>query len=50
MCENEFLKGSEFKRKVERLAREKNLPCRWDGAHGKGSHGRLFFGGKFTTL
>lgn len=42
MCENESSKGSEFKRKVERLAKEKKLPCRWDVARGKGSHGRLF--------
>ena len=22
----------------------------FDGAHGKGSHGRLYYGGRFTTL
>jgi len=46
----ELLKGSEFKRKVEKLAKDKHISCLWDKAHGKGSHGRLFLGEKFTTL
>lgn len=50
MCENDFLKGSEFRRRVEKLAKENKLACRWDAAHGKGSHGRLVVGDKFTTL
>ena len=25
-------------------------PSSFDSSHGKGSHGRLYFGGRFTTL
>jgi mRNA interferase HicA len=32
------------------LGRSRGIPVLFDGAHGKGSHGRLYFGGKFTTL
>jgi hypothetical protein len=44
------LKGSEFKRKVEKLARARGVMAAWEGQRGKGSHGRLFFGQRFTTL
>jgi mRNA interferase HicA len=44
------LKGSEFERRVKRLARKRDVECHFDRAHGKGSHGRLYFGTAFTTL
>ena len=44
------MKGSEFKRKVEKLAKARKLECVWEKAHGKGSHGMLHLGEKFTTL
>lgn len=50
LCENDQMKAAEFKRKVERLAKTRNVVCRWDPKHGKGSHGRLTYSGKSTTL
>ena len=44
------MKGADFKRKVEKLAKRKNLPVRWDPSRGKGSHGRLTLGDKVTTV
>ncbi len=44
------MKGSEFKRKVEKLAKARGLSVSWEPAHGKGSHGRLTLGAKYTTL
>jgi len=42
--------GSEFKRKVERLARRRGLLCEWDPSHGKGSHGTLRVGNRQTRV
>ena len=44
------MKGSEFERRVQRLARRMNVVCQFIGDKGKGSHGRLYFGDEFTTL
>jgi mRNA interferase HicA len=41
--------GFEFEKRVKRLARSKGLPC-YFVEHGKGSHGRLYLGNRFTTL
>ena len=35
---------------MQKLARLKNVPCQFMADKGKGSHGRLYFGGEFTTL
>jgi len=45
-----YVKGAEFKRRVQKLARSKKLACRFVADKGKGSHGRLYFGEEFTTL
>jgi predicted RNA binding protein YcfA (HicA-like mRNA interferase family) len=42
--------GSEFERKIRALGRERGVVVAFDAGHGKGSHGRLYFGGRFTTL
>ncbi len=42
--------GAEFERKIKRLGRQRGVAVSFDGGHGKGSHGRLYYGGKFTTL
>lgn len=42
--------GSEFIRKVEKLAKKNSVATRFDTSHGKGSHGRLYYGDKFTTV
>jgi hypothetical protein len=44
------VKGGEFERRVQRLARRKQVACIFVADKGKGSHGRLYFGGEFTTL
>jgi mRNA interferase HicA len=42
--------GNEFARKIKKLARQRGIDVSFDRAHGKGSHGRLYFGNQFTTL
>ena len=44
------MKGVEFKRAVEKLAKARGLDSTWNPSHGKGSHGRLTLSGKATTL
>jgi mRNA interferase HicA len=44
------VRGAEFERRVQRLAKRKRIPCLFVGDEGKGSHGRLYFGDEFTTL
>ena len=42
--------GSEFERRIRKLGRVKGVPVAFDRSHGKGSHGRLYYGDRFTTL
>ena len=42
--------GSEFVRRVRRLGRKRSVPVRFDSRRGKGSHGRLYYGERFTTV
>ena len=44
------VKGAEFERRIQRLARRKKITCEFVADKGKGSHGRLYFGDEFTTL
>ena len=44
------MNGGEFERLVKKLARRRGVSAAFDGSHGKGSHGRLYYGGRFTTL
>jgi hypothetical protein len=44
------MRGDEFERKVRRLGRRRGIAVILDRAHGKGSHSRLCFGDRFTTL
>ncbi|MFZ1965414.1 MAG: type II toxin-antitoxin system HicA family toxin [Roseiarcus sp.] len=44
------MRGREFERKIRRLGRQRSAFVAFDGGHGKGSHGRLYFGDRFTTL
>ena len=44
------MRGSEFERRVQVLARRKKVVCLFLADKGKGSHGRLYFGEEFTTL
>ncbi len=44
------VKGSEFIRKVEKLAKATGRPVEFKPQRGKGSHGTLYFDGKFTVV
>lgn len=42
--------GNELEKRIRRLGRRRGVPVSFDPAHGKGSHGRLYYGERFTTL
>ena len=44
------MNGSEFEKKIRKLARSRGVVASFDSSHGKGSHGRLYYNGRFTTL
>lgn len=44
------MKGSEFVRKVQALARTQGLSCRLDEKRGKGSHVTLYLGERVTIV
>lgn len=44
------MKGSEFIRRVRRLAKARGLPCEWHPDLGKGSHGVLVLAGRRTVV
>lgn len=43
------MKGAEFERRIQKLARRKKLACQFVAGTGKGSHGRLYLGEEFTA-
>lgn len=44
------MKGAEFLRKVQKLAKKRGIPCSWHPEMGKGSHGVLKLGDKRTVV
>ncbi len=44
------MKAAEFVRLVQRHGRKQGIAVRFDPRRGKGSHGRLFYGARFTTV
>ena len=44
------MNGREFVRRARRYARANGLDFYFDPAWGKGSHGRVFIGERFTTV
>ncbi len=42
--------GNEFERRIRRLGRKRGAVVSFNRGHGKGSHGRLYYGNRFTTL
>ena len=44
------MKGAEFLRRVQNLAREQGMRCEWHPDKGKGSHGVLIYGDRRTVL
>ena len=50
MCDHSAMTGNEFERRIRRLGRSRGVPVSFDSGRGKGSHGRLYYGDRFTTL
>jgi hypothetical protein len=50
LCEFRDVNGHEFERKIKTIGRRNGVPVAVDAGHGKGSHGRLYYGDRFTTL
>jgi mRNA interferase HicA len=44
------MNGNEFERKIKKLGRKRGIAVLFDRGRGKGSHGRLYYGSRFTTL
>lgn len=44
------MRGSEFVRRVRRVGRRRGIPVELRPERGKGSHGMLYFGPRFTVL
>jgi mRNA interferase HicA len=44
------MNGREFERKIRSLGRKRGVTVSFDPGHGRGSHGRLYYGTRFTTL
>jgi mRNA interferase HicA len=44
------MKGSEFLKRIQKLAKEKSVACSWHPDKGKGSHGVLKYGDQRTTV
>jgi mRNA interferase HicA len=42
--------GNEFQRRIKKLGRRRGIAVSFDRGPGKGSHGRLYYGNRFTTL
>lgn len=50
MSDNETVRGNEFIRKVQALAKARGLGSRVDEKRGKGSHVTLYFGDRLTVV
>ena len=44
------MNGAQFIKLVRCVGKKNGVEVRFDGRHGKGSHGRLYYGERFTTL
>lgn len=42
--------AGEFVRRIKRLAKDREISCWFEPRKGKGSHGRLYYGDRFTTV
>lgn len=42
--------GSELLKRLRRLGKQNGVAVSYDGKPGKGSHGRVFYGARFTTI
>lgn len=44
------MRGSEFLKRLGQLGKANGVKVQYDGKPGKGSHGRVYYGGAFTTI
>ena len=44
------MRGHDFIARVKELARERGVEFRFDAPRGKGSHGTVWFAGRFTVV
>lgn len=44
------MNGAEFIKKVQKVGRAEGVDVRFDKTRGKGSHGTLYYGERFTTV
>jgi mRNA interferase HicA len=44
------MKGRDFVKKIKVLGRRKGITVEYDSSRGKGSHGRISYGNKGTTI
>jgi predicted RNA binding protein YcfA (HicA-like mRNA interferase family) len=42
--------GHELEKRLKKLGRRRGVNVSFDRAYGKGSHGRLYYGDRFTTF
>ena len=50
MSEIGIMTGNEFIRRVRRLGRKNGTPVEFVARRGKGSHGTLYYGARFTIV
>ena len=50
MPDTESVKGAEFMRRVRKLGRRREVAVNWVPERGKGSHGTLYYGARFTVV
>lgn len=44
------MRAGEFIRRMQVLGETRGVPVRFDPTRGKGSHGTLYYGGRFTVV
>jgi mRNA interferase HicA len=45
-----LMTGAEFIRKIKKLGQKNGIPAQFIARRGKGSHGTLFYGSRFTVV
>jgi mRNA interferase HicA len=50
MCDSRAVTGAELIRCIRKVARRHSIEVRFEARPGKGSHGRLYYGKRFTTV
>jgi mRNA interferase HicA len=50
MSEDKIMRGNEFIKKIQKLAKKRGISARVDSKRGKGSHVTLYFGNRLTIV